>query len=189
MISANKRNFMNPWECRLKPVSDFDLARAIMQRLWWIYDGGGISMHRAERASLLESITDCVPIEWRADDDVDVERMIEEAMCRSIPEPVLEEEFFTELHLLPRQLYACLVFEEMSKWYAQDPMVEVIPGTFVSRREKQMVDAIVHLLNAKKTSSILTSRGHNYGAQQLIQDGWERRREVIWANSEGVWQI
>jgi len=164
----------------LSKFSNFAIARSLMQLLWNMYDAGGISCHRSERSSLLESITDCTDIELRFE-NVGADALLAEAQKRSIPERdfEFELEMFDDLHLMSFGQYMCLVLEELRLYYAQDLMKEIGDGWFVSLTEKRVVDAIVRLLGVEQGAAQLKALGHIYTPRELTTEGRQRSHDYI----------
>jgi hypothetical protein len=159
---------MNEYSC-------FDIARALMNRLWIIYDGGGISYGRAERSALLESVMNLASMKHRFE-GLPVEALVEEAIRRTPPRWAIHPESFVSLRCLSFEHFTWLVFDHIAQYYAQDPMTEISPGCYLSLEEKRLADAIAHALDVKWGAEILKARGIRPSAAELIAEGRERKR-------------
>ncbi|HEU5114180.1 MAG TPA: hypothetical protein VFT82_00260 [Candidatus Paceibacterota bacterium] len=146
-----------------------------MNRLWIMYDLGGISYGRTERAALLESVIDLTSLRFRAD-LVETELLIREAYGRKIPKWEMFPEFIVPLPHICFAHFSQLCIDTMGEWYAQDPLVEVRPGEYVSIAEKRIYDAIAHITDAREEASKLRAHGINPSARELIEEGRQRKR-------------
>jgi hypothetical protein len=145
-----------------------------MNRLWIMYDLGGISCGRAERAALLEAVTNLVRINWK-NDSISTERLIEEAYKRPIVRFAIHPKSLTDLRSLCFEHFMWLALHRAGKWYKQDTIREVSPGCYVSIEEKNIFEAIERILNVEEGARELHRLGFKPTSKELIEEGRTRR--------------
>ncbi|MDB5238750.1 MAG: hypothetical protein JWO00_85 [Candidatus Parcubacteria bacterium] len=159
----------------LNSLSHFALARVLMERLRDVYSDAGLSFHRSERSSLLESITDCTSLEWK-NEMIKTESVIAVARAKPPLEYVFDKRMQTSLRFMPPEFYACLVFEKLRAWYNTDALTDTAVRRSVSTKEKAIVEAIVRLLAVEEAAKKMVEEFNlSYTAGKLIEEGWERR--------------
>jgi hypothetical protein len=151
------------------------MAVALMFRLWDMYDQGGISYGRAERAALLECVTGQL-VRRPLGRGIDTHVILEEAALRTACEYKAHPEFLSGLRSLCFEHYYWLVFDAMTGWYDQDPTIKVARGEYVSIAERDIFYGIVHLLGVRKGAAIMKGYGFSPSPRELIAEGRERRR-------------
>lgn len=156
-------------------LEQFKIARSLMQQLWSYYDGGGISNGRAERSALLESVTDCTPIELRCS-PADLDWLLDQAARARPVRHEFEPELFRGLNVMPLDRFTCLALEGLRLWYAQDPLKEIGPGHFLSLTEKKVFDAVERLLDIGEGARQLKRLRYMFSYEQIIKEGHNRRR-------------
>ncbi len=159
----------------IKDVSNFDIARLLMSRLWNTYDLGGISSCRAERAGLLEAMTNVASIRWR-DEHISTRVLIQESYRRTPVEWPFMPESLSDLRSLCFGHFCSFCLDKMGEWYSQDPLVEVSQGCFVSIAERDIFDAVSRILRAKEEAALLKAHGFTPTARQLLDEARQRRR-------------
>lgn len=162
----------------MKDLSNITLARLIMSRLWQVYDGGGISMHRTMRSSFLEHSMTLIPLNDQGR-DISLDVLIAEAEKREIPtDPIFSAELITDISLLSHEQYLVIALMELGKWYAQNPLVPVDKETYVSLAEKTTYDSFVRLLRVRQGAAELQALGISFTPEEILREGWRRNRAM-----------
>jgi hypothetical protein len=161
----------------LRKIPHLQLARLIMQRLWWLFDSGGISHGRAERAALLEAALFYLPDKER-NDGIGTDDLVKEADDRE-PFPQLPVPDSKALEAYSDEAFVALVMAKLLEThYGRDPTQELDTGGFVSLVERAYVVAVADLLSARQYAEAVSKATRHYYPQELIAEGQRRFRQI-----------
>ncbi len=106
----------------LKELSDQELARLILRRLWQYYDSGGISNSRARRSLMIETAFKLMPLPQNISlDEWDEEQLQAEAEARFVRPAPIQLNLFSyndySIESFPGQLLARLLIHKVLAWH------------------------------------------------------------------------
>lgn len=159
----------------IQNISPHALVRMTLTHLWRGYDVGGVSMGRALRASLVETITNIWPMVAKSGgvhiDSVSIFELEDELArrCR-IGKRMKKRECKTlSLKRLSRFYYVCLVLQALAWWYKKDEKSE-----YPFSSEQRIVKTLLLYVRAKENLSYLHQKKRRWSNEDLIEEG--RRR-------------
>lgn len=157
-------------ESRLVQVDDWQLVLLIMNRLWRMYDSGGVSVGRSLRASLLESITGLTRISDYCNHEYEIDDFIVEAKMRQGTK--YSGQLFLDLGLagVPNQLFFRFLVREMKLWYQDDMRTNKFPLDY----ERKIVDTMYELLCCNDYLQQFDKADIIYTKEELLQEAENR---------------
>jgi hypothetical protein len=121
-------------------LSNDDLARLMLRRVWQIQDAGGVSMGRSLRNVLLECALHLMPVRARLNTDIFDELLLWEFLdkaAKRVPLPPRRMRRMPPLKRVSTRTVAILVIKELHLWYEEDarqnPMEALILETDLVR--------------------------------------------------------
>jgi hypothetical protein len=166
----------------LKNLSDWQIARLIMERIWHRYDMYEISYSQSLRADLLETIVFNTEKPPEGEFGIELEFLIDEAQKRkSIGEP---KQLILNLGLagLPLHHFFCFVIREIDRWYekytSNQPdsalMCECEGRIFripMLKCERKKIGALFSLMQVNEHLRQFDEMGITYSADELLKEG------------------
>lgn len=156
----------------LAVLTNDEMARLILRRLWQIHDAEGVSMGRCLSNVLLESAMHILPLPEMHDPDVfDVFELLDEAVKR-------KRKISHHLKATPRlqrisnRTLATLVLHELQAWYREDAEKNPLMAlTFQWRLTNSAVGLLSLPRGFKKPAS--------WSREDLIEESRERYRKYL----------
>jgi len=164
----------------MKELSDWHLIRLIMNRLWRIYDAGGVSLGRSLRCSLLEAITDTYPLE-RFENDLYLEDLRQLAYQR---EYVSYVQLTLDLGVngLTPEHFVCFVIRKIRQWYEYDGLMDSLGSSY----EYEIVQCLCYITRCEDNLQHFDRLGVSYTARELILEAKDRQFTANMYNSSPV---
>lgn len=151
-------------------LSNYELARVFMRRVWNSYDVGGISMRRSMRAALLEAVLPFCPfvdrninLDWRK--FVPIEEALQRPVGRQL---LLFDEESIALEAVTDQTIVLLLLQHLYQWYLEHENSERICNI----EEKRLIGAVLHLLG-------LPCKYPVFDWEEVLLEAEDRYRERI----------
>lgn len=149
-------------------LSDWEIARLLMNMLWNLYDASGISWGRSLRAGLLEAIVFNTELpNGDGYDLIDLEKKAKERKYMGMPDQLL-------LNLgmagLPTHHFFCLIIREIDRCYEKYAHDEFGPILSI---EKKIVQILFSLMRVKEHLCQFDEVGISFSTAELLKEGRE----------------
>ncbi len=153
-----------------RSLDNHQIAFLIMNRLWRMYDAGGVSIRRSLRAALLEVILGLIKIEnyFNEDAGLGIETLVEEARTRKVTNCPVQLYFNFGLKGMPHSLFFCFILREMRRWYKEQE------NEYLSNHERKIVETLCYLFDCDRSLAQFDVAGVSYSREQLLQEGDDR---------------
>ena len=153
----------------LSELTNHELARLILRKLWQFQAAGGVSMGRSRRSVLLETALDLLPMPEMDDPDLfDLHDLRGEASLPSRLTTSWDRQFsFPHFQLINNRELASLLGFHLQLWYTSDAKKN--PQQSLNF-EREILNLAVHLLLPPI---------HHFNESDLIEEAKERHRNYL----------